>query len=325
MKKLCFIIPYFGKLPNYFPLFLKSCKYNPEFNWIIFTDDNRNFEYPSNVQKINMDFGNCKSLIQSKFEIKIDLPKPYKLCDLKPMYGYIFNDYIKDYLYWGYCDIDIILGNLGKYLTTDILTKYDKMFCLGHMTIFRNTPKQNQLFMSPILGKDIYKEILATPTICWFDEEWNNNYNINKIFEQQKQRIYTEDLSFNVSVSYNHFRRTQYIGKKDAPPYGFKIESEKKALYIWEEGNLYRLYFKNNKIKREDFLYMHLQKRKMHFDSSVLLMKKFKIVPDEFLPIEVDNINPSNFNKIKKYGHCNHVQRIFLNRIIIKLKKFFAL
>ncbi len=325
MRKLCFIIPYFGELPNYFPLFLKTCEYNPEFNWIIFTDDNRNFEYPANVQKVSMNFEDCKLLIQSKFELEINLPKPYKLCDLKPMYGYIFNDYIKDYSHWGYCDLDIILGNLGKYLTDDILAKYDKLFCLGHMTIFKNTPYHNQLFMSPVSGKVIYMNILSNPSICWFDEEWNNNYNINKIYEQHERIIYTNDLSFNIAVSYNHFRRSQYVGKKNAPPHGFKIEHEKKALYIWEKGDLYRLYLKNGEMVREDFLYMHLQKRQMRIKPSVLRMKKFKIVPDEFLPIEVENIDSNNFNIIKKYGHCHHVRQILLDRIKNKLKKLFVL
>ena len=27
-SKVTFLIPYFGNLPNYFDLFLKSCKYN---------------------------------------------------------------------------------------------------------------------------------------------------------------------------------------------------------------------------------------------------------------------------------------------------------
>ena len=37
MKKCIFIIPYFGKFNEYFTLFLKSCKNNKEFNWLILT------------------------------------------------------------------------------------------------------------------------------------------------------------------------------------------------------------------------------------------------------------------------------------------------
>ena len=69
-KRLCFIIPYFGKLPNYFPLFLKSCKANPNFNWIVFTDDDGNYDYPDNVLKVKMTFKECQTLVKSKFECK---------------------------------------------------------------------------------------------------------------------------------------------------------------------------------------------------------------------------------------------------------------
>ena len=70
------------------------------------------------------------------------------------------------------------MGNLEEVLTDSFLNEYDKLFCLGHMTIYRNTPQNNRVFMSEHNGRYIYREVLATPEICWFDEEWNNDYNI---------------------------------------------------------------------------------------------------------------------------------------------------
>ena len=35
MKKGVLILPYFGKFNNYFPLFLKSCGYNPSYDFLI--------------------------------------------------------------------------------------------------------------------------------------------------------------------------------------------------------------------------------------------------------------------------------------------------
>ena len=35
--KAIFIIPYFGHFNNYFQLFLNSCAYNRDFDWLIFT------------------------------------------------------------------------------------------------------------------------------------------------------------------------------------------------------------------------------------------------------------------------------------------------
>ena len=49
MKRCVIILPYFGKFNNYFPLFLRSCAYNKDFDWLIFTDDKTKYDYPENV------------------------------------------------------------------------------------------------------------------------------------------------------------------------------------------------------------------------------------------------------------------------------------
>ena len=108
--KIAIIIAYFGKLPEYIQLFLDSCKLNYGFEWLIFSDDDTTYNYPSNVHLIKMNFGECKKLIQSKFDFEITLSKPQKLCDYKCAYGVIFEDYIQDYDWWGHCDLDQILN-----------------------------------------------------------------------------------------------------------------------------------------------------------------------------------------------------------------------
>ena len=50
MKKVAYVIPYFGKFPKGFDLFLMSCRNNPTIDWLIFTDDHTSYEYPSNVK-----------------------------------------------------------------------------------------------------------------------------------------------------------------------------------------------------------------------------------------------------------------------------------
>ena len=52
MKSICYIVPYFGKLPSGFQLWLMSCKMNPTIDWLIFTDDKTEYDYPENV-KVN--------------------------------------------------------------------------------------------------------------------------------------------------------------------------------------------------------------------------------------------------------------------------------
>ena len=70
-SKVTFLIPYFGKLPNYFDLFLKSCEFNRNYLWIIFTDDTTERRWPSNVLHVAMSFDELKKKIQSKFDFEI--------------------------------------------------------------------------------------------------------------------------------------------------------------------------------------------------------------------------------------------------------------
>jgi len=56
---------------------------------------------------------------------EVDIESEYKLCDFKPAYGLIFSEHFKDYDFWGYCDIDIIFGNIRAYMTDVLLNEYD--------------------------------------------------------------------------------------------------------------------------------------------------------------------------------------------------------
>ena len=264
-KRLCFIIPYFGKLPNYFPVFLKTCKANPSYNWLVFTDDNNDYGYPQNVKRIKMTFEECKNLIISKFSCPINITKPYKLCDLKPMYGYIFEEYIKNYRFWGHCDVDTIMGNLSKWLTDEFLEKYDKIFQLGHMTIYRNTEINNRVFMNEFKGEYPYKSVLKNDQIMWFDEEWNNPANINRIFIAYRKNLFKKDLSFNISYSYNHFIRGTFVGVEHTTfPYGYEIEEKKKQ----KEQEINQIIEKNkdklvSAIRRIESAYSNFDVRKL--------------------------------------------------------------
>ena len=104
-NKILLIIAYFGEFHNYFDLFLKSCEWNPDVNWLIVTDNKVEYNYPENVQKVETTFEQLKEKIQSLYDFPVALEKPYDLCDLKVAYGEIFQNYIEGYKFWGYCDL----------------------------------------------------------------------------------------------------------------------------------------------------------------------------------------------------------------------------
>lgn len=295
MKKCCFIIPFFGKMPNYFWLFLKSCKYNSDFNWLIITDDNTKYNYPVNVKKVEMTFNEFRELIQSKFDFKISLQKPYKLCDFRPAYGFLFEEYLKDFKFWGYCDTDILIGNMGRFITEELLDQYDKFFCLGHMALFRNTIDDNQLFMSEINGELWYKEAFTNPRNVIFDEDYRSPKNIHKIYLAKGKRVLEEDWSINFKILPSRFIKITY--KSDLKDFS---SDEQDAIYLWEDGNIYRYVLKKDMLEKEEYLYIHLQERKMNIKENIIKNDIIKIVPNTFLCLEVPKITKENFHKIKK-------------------------
>ena len=83
--------------------------------------------------------------------------RAYTLCQYKPAYGHIFADYIKEYTHWGYSDIDVVFGDLRRWITDEELTDYDIVsytfgdqniaYLRGQFTFHKNDPeKVNQLW-----------------------------------------------------------------------------------------------------------------------------------------------------------------------------------
>lgn len=311
MKKGIFIIPYFGKFNNYFQLFLNSCKYNTDYDWLIFTDDHRNFNFPNNVKVKYTTFLKMRHFVQSKYSFHISLDRPYKFCDYKPMYGYIFQDYIKNYSFWGHCDIDLIFGNIDEFVTLPILKKYDRIGILGHFTLYKNVPRVNKAFKLPLHNKLRYKEVLQNSENCSFDEEYNDS--INNILVEHKFKIYRHVHEAGLYTKTSNFRLNHV--KKD---WGYEVEPKSKNVFIWHKGYLTRYVLRNNKVYSNDYLYIHFQSRpmKVHVD---LNSPEYKIIPNSFDKLEIKNISASNF---PKYKHINlHYFILRFHNLKDKIKK----
>lgn len=277
--KVALIVLYFGKLPNYFSLFLKSCEVNKDFTWLIFTDDQTKFNYPENVKKIDMKFEQCQNLFQQKFDFDIALKTPQKLCDYKCAYGYILQDYIKDYEFWGHCDIDLIFGNLSNFVTKEVLQNYDKLYTLGHLTIYRNYKLINRQFMNEINGQYRYKQVFTDDNGCGFDE-WIGE-NINNIFYNTEYRF----LDTAIGADLDPYNTSFVLAWYDKQNQRYIRDKVKNNVFEWKNGNLYRFYEneEKNKIIKEEFPYVHFQKRNMNFNKKILDVDDFFVIPNRFI------------------------------------------
>lgn len=294
MKKAAFIIPYFGKFNNYFQLFLNSCKFNEDYDWIIFTDDKTDYNYPNNIKVNYIEFEELKKLFQSKFDFEIELSRPYKLCDYKVSYGYVFEEYLKEYLFWGHCDTDLIFGRINDFITSNDLEKYEKIGILGHFTLYKNTKENNRMFMQKINNLKRYKEVFKDLDNNSFDEEFNNS--INNIYLNCGKSIKQDINEANIYTKSSNFK----LVKMNLENHMYEVERNKKAFFIWDNGRLYRYEKRGKEIKRNEFLYIHMQSRKMKINN-LSNKNKYKIIPNCFENLETEKIDFKNI-KIKHFN-----------------------
>ncbi len=167
MTKIAILLCYFGKLPDSFPLFAESCRRNPTVDFLLFTD-NTPEDLPPNIHLHPIDFAALQRRVAGCFDFAITLHTPYKLCDYKPAYGEIFAPELTGYAFWGYGDTDLIFGDLRSFLTEERLQRYDKIYSFGHLSLYRNTPKNNAIYRQPV-GMN-YQKVFTTKEIMVFDE-----------------------------------------------------------------------------------------------------------------------------------------------------------
>ena len=162
-NKIAILIVYSGKqLPDYSDVFLNSVQnksidvlfvsmsgvslLSKKYQNIKQIKLHTNF-YALTAARLCKAYGGCSVQEASNlsFLIQMRLKKPYLVCELRPMFSYIFADYLTDYEYVGWGDMDIVWGDvntLNLYLEFDVISvsfgDIDRLYLRGQFTIFRN-------------------------------------------------------------------------------------------------------------------------------------------------------------------------------------------
>lgn len=282
--KICIISIYFGKLPEWFDVWLSTAVHNTEINFLFVTDQLIKAKF-SNLKVIKMSFNDFKILARKKIGFNLKLNTPYKLCDYKEVWGIILEDELMGYDYWGECDNDIIFGDLSYFFKKYNLKRYDKFGCRGHLTLYRNTKEVNGRYRLDGGWFGNYREIFSSNRIWAFDE----TPGINAIYEKHNFSHMKKIVFADIDVNYNDIRLVEFDEKS---PRNFD-----KQLFYWSKGKIFRKYVENGLIKEDEFMYIHLQKRKMErpsfnsFDNN-----DFFIVNGRFIKKETE-INIELFDK----------------------------
>ncbi len=295
MKSIVLIIPYFGKKPDYFELWKMSALQNEDVDFLLATDIEE-IQSEKNIHVIHLTLPELKKMAQKKFSFEIRLEQPYKCCDYKPAYGIIFEEYIKEYDFWGHCDLDLIFGRIRQFVTEDVLEKYDKIYEHGHFCLYRNQKENNRIFMTNGEYPEVnYQECFQTDDNYAFDEFPGMLYKCHR-------------LGIHTYLSTSDF----FDVKTDEKAFvdAFEPHRQVRTIFRYDDGKLEACEIdiarlqaqKYDEISKREVMYMHFQKRKLEkIEAALLTKKKFFLIPNRVVPIEWDYQKLYALNGEKKY------------------------
>lgn len=157
MMKKCFVLCQFGTPHPWTQQFINHVQHQKQFGWYwkIFTPNN--FESKGNVEIVPMTVEQFNDLVEKKTGVRPNLAitedgiPNLHITDFYVATGKIFEDYLKEFDFWGITNIDVVYGRLDHYLPDSELDHYDVftddvdtingVFCL-----FRNREDINVLY-----------------------------------------------------------------------------------------------------------------------------------------------------------------------------------
>lgn len=288
MYKIGIVLCYMGgHMHGYFDKFLLGCKYNPTIDWHLFTDDHTEFDYPENVKVhyTTLDVLRERARTALKREVCIDSPRG--LCNYKVMYGQIFEEELQGYDYWGFCDCDLVFGDLRHFLTDEIFDQYGKVGIYGHLTLMRNDEFHRGVWapaaeaFKQYLGVDIFKEgerawsFDEVPGIDrYFDEQGLPQYS-KRIFES-----YQPDKKGFIPDDRKNYEKG-LVNRIKKIPYCRQWRKRKHVMFEFDHGKMYRICLIHGKVCKEEILYAHFPGGKNFTNREV--GEHFYIIPYEFI------------------------------------------
>ncbi len=272
--RIVILVTWFGKWPFWIDFFIESCKWNKEIHWKFITDSGKLSNQPENIELIQMSFSEFSVFVGKRLKINFNPDDAYKFCDIKPMLGYLFESYIKEYTFWGFGDLDLIYGNMRGYYTDKMLDKYDLISThvtrvSGHLCLLRNNKKMRNIFRH-VHG---WQEIIVSSQHKIFDEK-----HFSKLFIQHKNWPY---FIRRLMDQFSYTKRRAFFKEAFTTP-NMRLK--------WTDGtrNFPEKWFctsrglTNDRDKKKQFPYIHF----MHWKGDI-----WDYLPDKKSLIDVDKEN----------------------------------
>ena len=195
--RIAMVIPWVGNLPIWSSYFFSSAAAAaPLVDFLVFHEGQKLFQpadAPSNVIFTDLGPGGIAQLFGMSLGEALELPIrnativikamrlmfekwPRLVAEYKPTFGSVFASYLKAYTHWGYCDLDMVIGNLPLFIEQAELDSYDvvsysfgdqeALYLRGQWTMHRNMHYVNTMWKGcPHLGVGLQKELLLK--VAW--------------------------------------------------------------------------------------------------------------------------------------------------------------
>ena len=148
--------PLFGEPYSWTKKYLKNIAQVEGYDWKIFTP--HKFKVGKNTELIDMHLVEFDKLVEKATGVEpfnfLDGPAPHKnLTDYYPAYGHIFQEYAKDYDYWGHTNWDCVYGRMTHFLPDKELAKADiwadeSNSVNGTFSLYKNKKEINELYQN---------------------------------------------------------------------------------------------------------------------------------------------------------------------------------
>lgn len=228
------LVPYFGHWPFWMDFFLVSMSRNPAFQWRFYTDCGVPAGAPANAEFVECSFPDYCTRVSDALGIDFQPEGPYKLCDIKPAYGYIHRAEIAQYDYWGFGDIDVVWGDIKAFISDEMrqhkLLSFHKRRVSGHLCLLQNDEFTREAFKQVAGWQDTFQQ----PGHTAFDEkDFSELFMRHKDWPDWLRSLVYFHNSYMRSASFNEAYSTSF-GRVPWVDGGFNFPDR----WLWRDGKL---------------------------------------------------------------------------------------
>ncbi|KAA8671172.1 DUF6625 family protein [Vibrio gigantis] len=253
--KTLLIIPYIGKLNIDSLESLKSLLKNSFIDVLLLTDDEDFLTTKLESNNLKTTYINLQAideLLLKKLNVGVSLKNPYKLCDFRPFFWLVFQDFfdIADYDYIGHCDLDVLYGNLYPYFHSDSNSLLPNVIgANGHFCVYDR--KVRELLSSKLANRDINRivSMIFSSNKCFAFDEFKFFHVLLKHFVARNQVKWDKSIS-NDCVDLSYYNEYLYCNNRKDYMLEFNIK----------QGEIISKFQRGGHI---EVPYVHFQKRRM--------------------------------------------------------------